>query len=225
MRLTISVIVALILIFPRVTRADGPPMTPTGEVTIDHVEFVLSAEQIEILGRTRYIEFSAEQLEFCRKLNAQFPKRLLAIGPAYSDCTCGMGAYGMWIRPQRIAIATHTITGYDPKIEKEMEGGEIFVDERPLILQAQTDPIGAAASRRELLMDVNGDFFIYGKALSAADAVRVFETISKNTEERRYIFINIPPPGEAAIEAKVQDALKVIRAEAAKHNTNVYITG
>jgi len=205
---------------------DGPPMTPEGEVTVDHLEFRLSPEQIETLGRTRQIEFTPEQLALCRKLNAQFPESLPVIGPAYADCTCGMGAYGMWVRPQRFAIPTTTVTGYNPEIEKELKTGEAFFDERPLILQSQTDAVGAAAGRRLLCMDVRGNLFIYGKPLSAADAANVLSRSSHDKEEKSsYVFINIPPAGDAAIDAKVQESLKSLREAGAKHGVEILITG
>lgn len=206
---------------------DGPPMTAEGEVTVDHLEFRLSPEQIESTGRTRYVEFTPEQLALCRKLNAEFPERLLVLGPAYNDCTCGLGVYGMWIRPQRLAIATTAIAGYDAKFEKELEAStsEAFIDERPLKLQAQTDPVSAAAARRQMTMDVSGNLFIYGKALSAKDSLRVLSIVSKNPEEPPSIFINIPPAGDQAIDAKVQEVLKVLKDEAAKLQVTVLITG
>lgn len=206
---------------------DGPPMTPEGEVTVDHLEFRLSPEQIEAMGRTRYVEFTSEQLALCRKLNAEFPERLPVIGPAYNDCTCGLGAYGMWVRPQRLAIPTTTLTHYDPKIEKENEvsTSEAFLDERPFKLQAQTDPVGAAAARQQMIMDVSGNLFIYGKALSAKDSLRVLSIVSKDAENPPFIFINIPPTGDPAIDARVQETLKVLQDEGAKLQVKVLITG
>jgi len=204
---------------------DGPPMTPEGKVTVDHLEFRLSPEQIETIGRTRHIEFTPEQLTVCRKLNAQFPERLPVIGPAYADCTCGMGAYGMWIHPQQIAIATNTVTGYDPAIEKEFESSEGFIDERPFRLQAQTDAVEAASARRMMYMDVNGGLFIYGKAIEAANVATILSKIAKDEERSSHVFINIPPAGDASIDAKVQEALKGLRNEGVKQGVKILITG
>lgn len=205
--------------------SDGPPMTPEGEVTVDHLEFRLSPEQLETVGRTRTVEFTPEQLAVCRKLNARFPGRLPVIGPSYADCTCGVGAYGMWIRPQRIAITTNTILGYDPESEKELEKSEGFFDERALSLQAQTDAVGAAVARRMLCMGMKGDFYSYGKAIAAAQVATVLSKLAANKEQEPYIFINIPPAGDAAIDAKVQDALKTLRAEGTKQGVKILITG
>jgi len=93
---------ALLMTLPCLS--DGLPIDDSGMVYGDHVVLMLSPLQIVEIGRSRALTLEGDQLETMRKLVPEFPGQVRIFTPSYDDCMCGVVVYGIWTRPEQVAI-------------------------------------------------------------------------------------------------------------------------
>lgn len=190
--------------------ADGVPIDETGFVTVDHLALMLSPSQIAEVGRSRILTLDADQFESMRKLIPGFPERFRVITPSYHDCSCGLGAYGIWTRREHVAVPY-------PWIDIPPE--ELGLNPLP---GRQEPPIKGWS---HVLFDIDGEMYFAEERIPEADVLLALDDIARGDEDRRVLWLSLPPRSSADVDSAIRRLVDRLTAEGERRGVKVMISG
>lgn len=186
----------LILTFPNISFAEGPPVERDGKVFVDHVVLHLTDIQLEQVETRRLVEFTSSQSKLLRALNPLVPDSIPVIAPSYNNCTCEFFLYGIWNKPKAIAVPLFLfgVKGWNQQLfDKQFANwaSDFFV------------------------IDTQANIYWHGKKVSKDDVIK----IAKETEGQA--FLDLPLMHSPAVASRVNRLVKSLVKEGQKNKIAV----
>lgn len=176
MKLKLSIITFIFLLFSNGILADGAPMDSTGKIFTKYVSITLDSIQIKHLQKNRYLKLTDEQQKRLHYLD--LPKYVDIIDPFHRRmCTCGQ-IYGMWYAPDKVAF-----TVKDTTVIYKHESDDPFFD----VYDKNFD---TNYKQNEMFIGSKGELYYKGKLVSLNDVVAILNLLEN---KKSYIRIFLPP--------------------------------
>jgi hypothetical protein len=111
------VYIILMVIFPALALADGPPIDSFGNPTTKCIKLEITENQIEDINIKRIVTLAESQM---KTISPNWKTRSIGIvSENWNDCTCGM-IYAFWTAQNVISIPIHLID-YEKELQNYSE--------------------------------------------------------------------------------------------------------
>lgn len=186
-------VITIVLLLITKGMADGPPVDSSGNITSKHYVLKLTAEQKKEVGSIRILTLNTEQMKIVKK-NPIFPKKIFILTPTWNCCTCDIPVYGIWNKPDQVAIPDYLVDGYKNYIE---------------FFNNYSVSYDLSKEEREIVLDIDGKIFNLGKEINLEKVTDIINKFSKD-KENNYITIHQPPMKDSKTQKYIEGLLDKI---------------
>ena len=206
--------------------ADGIYVTKDlKHVVEDHTVIRLDKKQIKDVERLREVVLTEEQIKPLKAIYGNVPHKLSVLSSRWDSCTCDLGVYAIWCRVGEIDIPHSSLEG-----QKMLD--EYYEKNPPSKTEATkttNESSKYAFIGKSLILDSQGNMYLDGKEIAEGELLSMVDDISKQQvpgkEATRYIYLDIPPPINEAIDEKIFNLTERIEAHCVKSNVEFWALG
>ena len=192
----------------------------------DHTVIRLDKKQINDVERLRDVVLTEEQIKPLKAIYENVPHKLPVLSSRWDSCTCGFGVYAIWCRVGEIDIPHSSL-----EIQKMLD--EHYEKNPPSKTKATKSTVKESskyvAIGKSLILDSQGNMYLDGKEIIEDELLSMVDDISKQDvpgkEVTRYIYLDIPPPINKAIDEKIFNLTERIEAHCVQRNVHFRALG
>jgi hypothetical protein len=181
---------------------------------VEVVVLKLTPRQQAQVSRTHVLTLTRAQRAKLLRRAKGCPNDLQVLTNRYDDCTCGMSAIAVWIKPGEVEVPM------------------IFLPTAPLTPE-ELEEAGGPASPVDLAVDETLQLWIQGRAATMAEFQAVLlrwrkdltDPKRRNEEGQLVVYLATPPVLPQGKEARLKQLIAQIRAFTERNRIDLFVSG